>query len=73
MVLLKIAILLFFCVVAFTAFTPGNFARSRRSGGRNGAAAGKVFFSFIGFDGVSTAGEEANASRDLLSPSSLHW
>ena len=67
MVLLKIAILVFFCVVAFTAFTPGNFTPFAPLGVAGiGAAAGKVFFSFIGFDGVSTAGEEAkNATRDL--------
>lgn len=67
MVGLKIAILLFFCVIAFTAFEPSNlvpFAPLGLVGIQ--AAASQVFFSFIGFDAASTAGEEAkNPRRDL--------
>lgn len=67
MVFIKIGILLFFCAVAFTAFEPGNFAPFAPLGVAGiSAAAGQVFFSYIGFDAASTAGEEAkNAKRDL--------
>jgi APA family basic amino acid/polyamine antiporter len=67
MVFLKIGILVFFCVVAFTAFEPGNFAPFAPLGMAGiSAAAGQVFFSYIGFDAASTAGEEAkNPKRDL--------
>ena len=67
MVLIKIAILVFFIIVAFTAFDSGNFAPLLPMGvsGVTGAAA-VVFFSYIGFDAASTAGEEAkNPKRDL--------
>ncbi len=64
---LKIAVLVFFVVVASTAFNSGNltpFAPSGIAGISVGASA--VFFSFIGFDAASTAGEEArNPKRDL--------
>lgn len=67
MVFLKIGILIFFCAVAFTAFEPGNFAPFAPLGMAGiSAAAGQVFFSYIGFDAASTAGEEAkNPKRDL--------
>lgn len=67
MVLIKIAILIFFIIVAFTAFDSGNFEPLLPMGvsGVTGAAA-VVFFSYIGFDAASTAGEEAkNPKRDL--------
>ena len=67
MVLLKIGILIFFCVVAFTAFDPNNLTPFLPLGLLGvTAAAGQVFFSYIGFDAASTAGEEAkNPKRDL--------
>ena len=67
MVMLKLGILLFFCVIAFTAFNSGNFSPFLPFGLAGvGAAAGQVFFSYIGFDAASTAGEEAkNPRRDL--------
>ena len=67
MVLLKIGILVFFCVVAFTAFDPNNLTPFLPLGLLGvTAAAGQVFFSYIGFDAASTAGEEAkNPKRDL--------
>ena len=67
MVILKIAILLFFCAVAFTAFDGSNLAPFFPLGIAGvSAAAGQVFFSYIGFDAASTAGEEAkNPKRDL--------
>ena len=69
MVFIKIGILLFFCAIAFTAFEPGNFAPFAPLGVAGiSAAAGQVFFSYIGFDAASTAGEEAkNAKKDLPS------
>lgn len=65
--LLKIAVLVFFVCVALTAFRSENmtpFAPMGVAGVSAGASA--VFFSFIGFDAASTAGEEArNPKRDL--------
>ncbi|WP_433591207.1 amino acid permease [Nocardia sp. CA-145437] len=64
---IKIAVLVFFVAVAVTAFNSSNlhpFAPEGISG--IGAAASMVFFSFIGFDAASTAGEEVkNPQRDL--------
>ncbi|MGP3916094.1 amino acid permease [Nonomuraea sp. 10N515B] len=66
-VLIKVVVLLFFCMVAFTAFRAGNFAPFAPMGVAGiTAAASQVFFSYIGFDAASTAGEEAkNPRRDL--------
>ncbi len=66
-VVIKILILLFFCAVAFTAFHAGNFSPLMPMGAAGvSAAASRVFFSYIGFDAASTAGEEAkNPQRDL--------
>lgn len=66
-VMVKIAVLAFFCVVAFTAFQSGNFTPFAPMGVAGvTAAASQVFFSYIGFDAASTAGEEAkNPKRDL--------
>lgn len=63
-VVLKIAILVFFCAVAFKA---GNFAPLAPMGAAGvSAAASTVVFSYIGFDAASTAGEEArDPKRDL--------
>jgi APA family basic amino acid/polyamine antiporter len=74
MVLIKLAILVFFCVIAFSAFDIRHFhpflwpANGKGIGGIAGvtAAAGTVFFSFIGLDTVATAGEEVkNPTRDV--------
>lgn len=67
MVLLKIAILIFFSVVAFTAFDGSNLTPFLPLGLLGvTAAAGQIFFSYIGFDAASTAGEEAkDPKRDL--------
>ncbi|WGW12365.1 amino acid permease [Saxibacter everestensis] len=67
MVVIKIVILIFFCVVAFSAFSAGNFQPLFPMGAAGmSAAASRVFFSYIGFDAASTAGEEAkNPQRDL--------
>ncbi|NKG19434.1 APC family permease [Paeniglutamicibacter terrestris] len=66
-VIIKTCILVFFSIVAFTAFDAGNFEPLLPMGaaGVTGAAS-IVFFSYIGFDAASTAGEEAiNPKRDL--------
>src|SRR5690606_35319016 len=66
-VAIKVAVLLFFCAVAFTGFSAGNFSPFAPMGVAGvTAAASQVFFSYIGFDAASTAGEEArNPRRDL--------
>ncbi|MCF3119192.1 amino acid permease [Streptomyces arenae] len=64
MAVLKIGILLLFLAIAFTAFKDGNltpFAGAGVSGITAGASL--AFFSFIGFDAVTTAGEEVRNPR----------
>jgi APA family basic amino acid/polyamine antiporter len=59
MVVIKLAVLLMFVVIAFTAFDGDNFADFAPLGAAAvGTAAGTIFFSFIGLDAVSTAGDE---------------
>lgn len=67
LVFIKIAVLLFFVVIAFSAFTTSNFDPLLPMGTAGvSAAAARLFFSYIGFDAASTAGEEAkNPQRDL--------
>ncbi|WP_435229485.1 amino acid permease [Streptomyces sp. Tue6028] len=67
MVGVKIAALVMFCAVAFTAFHAGNFTPLFPLGTAGmSAGAASLFFSYIGFDAASTAGEEArNPQRDL--------
>ena len=59
MVVIKLGVLLMFVVIALTAFDAGHlrdFAPLGVSG--IGSAAGTIFFSYIGLDAVSTAGDE---------------
>ncbi|MFY9230616.1 MAG: amino acid permease [Candidatus Nanopelagicales bacterium] len=67
MVVLKIGILVFFCVVTFTQIDVQNLTPFAPFGVAGiAAAASQVFFSYLGFDAVSTAGAEAkNRQRDL--------
>nr|WP_091293224.1 amino acid permease [Amycolatopsis xylanica] len=67
MVAIKIGALLMFCAVAFTALRAGNLTPFFPLGLAGMSAGGaKLFFSYIGFDAASTAGEEAkNPQRDL--------
>nr|WP_271207233.1 amino acid permease [Curtobacterium pusillum]GLK31259.1 amino acid transporter [Curtobacterium pusillum] len=67
MVIVKIALLVFFVIVAFSAFRAQNFAPLAPMGTAGvTVAASRLFFSYIGFDAASTAGEEAkNPRRDL--------
>lgn len=66
-VLLKLSILIFFAVVALTTFDANNLSPFMPLGIAGVfAGAGQVFFSYLGFDAVATAGEEAkNPQRDL--------
>jgi APA family basic amino acid/polyamine antiporter len=74
MVLIKLGILVFFAVIAFSGFEAKNFVpffnpdNSKGYGGLVGvtAAAGTVFFSFIGLDTVACAGDEVhNPKRNV--------
>jgi APA family basic amino acid/polyamine antiporter len=67
MVIVKSAILLLFIALAFTAFSSDNVTPFFH-GGFNGvvSAASLIFFAYIGFDAISTSGEETkNPQRDL--------
>ncbi|HEU4426565.1 MAG TPA: amino acid permease, partial [Pilimelia sp.] len=67
MVIIKLASLLFFIVVAATAFSTENFTPFMPHGvdGVTTAAA-IIFFAYIGFDAVSTGSEETrNPQRDM--------
>jgi basic amino acid/polyamine antiporter, APA family len=72
MVILKVAIILFFVAVGLTLIRPGNWTSPETGGfapnGFAGISAGAaiIFFSYIGFDATSTAAEEAkNPARDM--------
>lgn len=67
MVLIKLGVLLMFAVIAFTAFEADRFAEFAPFGAAGiGAAAGTIFFSYIGLDAVSTAGDEVrNPQRTM--------
>jgi amino acid transporter len=59
MVVIKLGVLAMFIVIAFTAFDANNLADFAPFGFAGvTAAAGTIFFSFIGLDAVSTAGDE---------------
>ncbi|HET8757637.1 MAG TPA: amino acid permease [Solirubrobacteraceae bacterium] len=67
MVLVKSVILLLFIALAFTAFNSDNLTPFFH-GGLDGvvSAASLIFFAYIGFDAISTSGEETkNPQRDL--------
>jgi basic amino acid/polyamine antiporter, APA family len=67
MVVIKVTILAFFIVVGFGSINGDNFSPWAPHG-TNGTvdAAALIFFAYIGFDAISTSGEEAeNPSRDL--------
>ncbi len=67
MVLIKLAVLALFIVIGFTAFDGGNLTPFAPLGVAGiGVAASSIFFSFIGLDAVSTAGEEVHNPRRTL-------
>lgn len=64
MAVVKIAVLILFCAVAFTAFTSDHlspFTTHGLAGITSGASL--AFFSYIGFDAITTAGEEVKDPR----------
>ena len=67
MVAFKLAVLVFFIVVGVTAFNSDHFTPFAPHGSSGVVdAAALIFFAYIGFDAVSTSGEEADKpSRDL--------
>ncbi|WP_433824889.1 amino acid permease [Actinoplanes sp. CA-015351] len=67
MVGIKLAVLVFFIVVAFANFSTRNFHPFAPEGVDGvTAAAAIIFFAYIGFDAVSTGSEEArNPAKDL--------
>jgi basic amino acid/polyamine antiporter, APA family len=67
MVAVKVVALLLFCAVAATGVRAGNYQPFMPLGMAGVSAAGAtLFFSYIGFDAASTAGEEAkDPQRDL--------
>ena len=67
MVVIKISILVMFIVLAFTAFNADNikpFAPEGTSG--IVSAASLIFFAYIGFDAISTSGEETKNPQKHL-------
>jgi amino acid transporter len=67
MVMIKLGVLVVFAVVAFTAFDSSHlrdFAPFGVSG--IGSAAGTIFFSYIGLDAVSTAGDEVKNPQKTM-------
>ncbi|MFF4017330.1 amino acid permease [Streptomyces sp. NPDC001843] len=67
MAAVKLAILVAFCAIGFYAFKDGNLTPFAPAGlGGIGAGTTAAFFSYIGFDAITTAGEEAkNPRRDI--------
>ncbi|MGY2078800.1 amino acid permease [Modestobacter sp. SYSU DS0657] len=67
MVAVKVAVLLLFVVIAFSGFDGGNLTPFAPLGAAGiSVAASSIFFSFIGLDAVSTAGEEVRDPRRTL-------
>ena len=67
MVVIKLAVLALFVVVGLTGWDAANLAEFAPFGfGGITAAAGVIFFSFIGLDAVSTAGEEVRDPRRTM-------
>ena len=67
MVFTKLAVIVLFIVLAFTGFDGGNLSPFMPKG-LDGVwtAASVIFFAYIGFDAISTSGEETkNPGRDL--------
>lgn len=67
LVVVKLTVLVMFVVIAFTAFDSGNLTPFLPYGAAGvGAAVPAIFFTYIGVDAVSTAGEEVeNPKRNL--------
>jgi APA family basic amino acid/polyamine antiporter len=67
MVVTKVVVLILFIVLAFSAFDSGNLKPFAPEGaGGVVSAASLIFFAYIGFDAISTSGEETRKpQRDL--------
>ncbi|MFT3876308.1 MAG: amino acid permease [Propioniciclava sp.] len=66
MVLIKLGVLTLFIVIGFSAFNADHFSNFFGQAGGISAAAGTIFFSFIGLDAVATAGEEVKDPQKAL-------
>ena len=67
MVVIKLGVLVMFAAVAFTAFDADRFADFAPFGVAGiSAAAGTIFFSYIGLDAVSTAGDEVKNPQKTM-------
>jgi APA family basic amino acid/polyamine antiporter len=67
MVLIKLAVLAMFVIIAFTAFDANQLKGFAPFGVAGiGSAAGTIFFSYIGLDAVSTAGEEVKNPQTTM-------
>jgi basic amino acid/polyamine antiporter, APA family len=67
MVLIKVAVLILFIAVGVTGWDSDNLSNFTPAGfGGVSAAAGIIFFTYIGLDAVSTAGEEVKNPRRNL-------
>ena len=67
MVLIKLSVLVMFAAIAFTAFDADRFAEFAPFGVAGiSTAAGTIFFSYIGLDAVSTAGDEVKNPQKTM-------
>ncbi len=67
MVVIKLGVLLMFVVIALTAFDGSRFRDFAPFGVSGiGSAAGTIFFSYIGLDAVSTAGDEVKDPQKTM-------
>lgn len=67
MVMIKLGVLVLFSVIGFSAFNADHFSNFFAAGFAGvSAAAGTIFFSFIGLDAVATAGEEVKDPQRAL-------
>ncbi len=67
MVVIKLAVLVMFVAIAFTGFNSDNFDDFAPKGIAGiTAAAGTIFFTFIGLDAVSTAGDEVKDPQKTM-------
>ena len=66
-VLIKLGILVLFTAVAFTAFQSNRFADFAPFGVSGiSLAAGTIFFTYVGLDTISTAGDEVNDAKHTM-------
>jgi APA family basic amino acid/polyamine antiporter len=67
MVVIKLSVLVIFAAIAFTAFKADRFADLAPFGVSGiSLAAGTIFFTYIGIDAVSTAGDEVKDPRHTM-------